>query len=131
MDFQTGIRTRLLANPAVSAAVATRVDWGMRPQGAPFPAIVLQTLDDPRPVHLKGYQNVRSTLVQMDVYAVTYASALTIARAAIDALKAHVTISGKVFAACFVERQRDFVDDTGTQRLHRQLVDFNVWHEGV
>jgi len=68
MDFQSGVRARLLANGLVSGAVGTRIDWGQRPQGAAYPAIVLQTISDPRPAHLKDYEETRSTLVQLDVY---------------------------------------------------------------
>ena len=130
MDFQSGVRSRLLTDAAVAAAVLTRIDWGQRPQGSPYPAIVLQTISDSRPVHLKDYQTTRSTLVQMDVYATTYAAALSIARAAIAVLKVPATVSGKVFGPSFVDSQRDTVEPSGTTNIHRQSVDFNIWHVG-
>lgn len=130
MDFQAGVRARLLANGLVSGAVGTRIDWGQRPQGAAFPAIVLQTISDPRPAHLKDYEATRSTLVQLDVYATTYAAALSIARNAIAVLKDPATISGKVFGPSFVDGQRDTVEPSGTTNIFRQSVDFNIWHVG-
>jgi hypothetical protein len=130
VDLQSGIRARLLADGTVAAAVAARIDWGERKQGASMPAIVLQTISDPRPVHLKDYQETRSTLIQMDVYALTYAQALTIARAAIAVLKVPATLSGKIFGACFVDGQRDTVEPLGTTNVHRQSVDLLVWHKG-
>lgn len=130
MDLQSGIRARLLANGTVSAAVGTRIDWGQRPQGAPYPSIVLQTISDPRPAHLKDYDGARSTLIQLDVYATTYAAALTIARAAIAVLKVPATISGKAFGPAFVDGQRDTVEPSGTTNIHRQSVDFNIRHVG-
>lgn len=130
MDFQTGVRARLLANALVSGAVGTRIDWGQRPQGAPYPSIVLQTVSDPRPVQLKEYAQTRSTLIQMDVYATTYAAALSIARNAIAVLKVPATISGKVFGPAFVDSQRDTVEPSGTTNIHRQSVDFSIWHTG-
>ena len=130
MDFQTGVRARLLANATVAAAVSTRIDWGQRPQGAPYPAIVLQTISDPRPAHLKDYEATRSTLIQIDVYALTYSSALSIARAAIAVLKVPTTISEKVFGPAFVDGQRDSVEPSGTTNIHRQSVDFSIWHVG-
>ena len=130
MDMQAALRSRLLANATVAAAVSTRIDWGQRPQGSPYPAIVLQTISDPRPVHLKDYEATRSTLVQLDVYATTYAAALSIARAAIAVLKVPATVSGKVFGPSFVDGQRDTVEPSGTTNIHRQSVDLSVWHVG-
>lgn len=130
MDFNQGVRARLLANGLVSGAVGTRIDWGQRPQGAPYPSIVLQTISDARPAHLKDYEATRSTLIQLDVYATTYAAALSIARAAIAVLKVPTTISGKVFGPAFVDSQRDSVEPSGTTNIHRQSVDFNIWHSG-
>lgn len=130
MDFQTGVRARLLANGLVTGAVGTRIDWGQRPQGAAYPSIVLQTISDPRPAHLKDYEATRSTLIQLDVYATTYAAALSIARNAIAVLKDPATISGKVFGPSFVDGQRDSVEPSGTTNIHRQSVDFSIWHVG-
>jgi Protein of unknown function (DUF3168) len=130
MDLQTGTRARLLADATVAGLVGNRVYWGERPQGSAYPAILLRTISDPRPAHLKDYENTRSTLVQMDVFATTYAAALSIAKAAIAALKVPATISGKVFGPTFVDGQRDTVEASGTTNIHRQSVDLNIWHVG-
>jgi hypothetical protein len=129
-DFQAGVRARLLANGLVTGSVGSRIDWGQRPQGAAYPAIVLQTISDARPAHLKDYQETRSTLIQLDVYATTYAAALSIARNAIAVLKAPTTISGKVFGPAFVDSQRDTVEPSGTTNIYRQSVDLQIWHVG-
>lgn len=130
MNFHTGVRARLLADATVAAGVATRIDWGQRPQGAAYPSIVLQTVSDPRTAHLKDYDETRVTLIQLDVYATTYAAALSIARNAIEVLKVPATISGKVFGPAFVVSQRDTVETSGTTNIHRQSVDFSIWHTG-
>jgi len=36
------LRAKLLGTASVAAIVGTRVDWGIRPQGKPLPAIVLE-----------------------------------------------------------------------------------------
>jgi hypothetical protein len=130
MDFQSGVRARLLADTTILAGVVNRVYWGERPQGTAYPAIVLQTISDPRPAHLKDYDGARSTLVQMDVMATTYKAALDIARAGIAALKEPETISGKIFGPAFVDSQRDTVEPSGTSNIHRQSVDLNIRHTG-
>jgi hypothetical protein len=129
-DLQAGLRTRLLANATVATAVGTRVTWVDRPQASALPAIVLQTISDPRPAHLKGHDGSRMTRVQMDVFAATYAAALSLARAAIAALKDPATVSGKVFGKTFVDGQRDLSEDVGGTLVHRQSVDLLVWHAG-
>lgn len=122
--MQAGVRTRLIG------LAGGRVYWGERPQGTAFPAIVLQVISDPRPTHLKGYQELRSTLVQLDVYATTYAAALAIARQAIAIMKVPATVSGKVFSACFVDNQRDTIEVVETSKVYRQSVDLSQWHIG-
>jgi hypothetical protein len=130
MDFQSGVRARLLADATVAASAPNRVFWGERPQGTVYPAIVLQTISDPRPANLKDYDGARSTLVQMDVMATTYKAAVELARAAIAALKEPETISGKAFGPTFVDSQRDTVEPSGTTNIHRQSVDLNIRHIG-
>lgn len=130
MDMQSGIRTRLLNDARVADLVGTRVDWGQRSQATAYPAIVLQTISDPRPANLKGYEKTRGTLVQMDVYAKEYETALIIARAAIAVLKDPRKIGGKKFGPTFVDGQRDSLETSGTTNIHRQSVDLNIWHVG-
>ena len=130
MDFEQGVRARLLANATVAAGVSTRIFWGERLQGTSFPAILLDVVSDPNPMHLKGYQETRSTLVQLDVYATTYAAALSIARAAIEVLKVPATINGKVFGHAEVLNRRPGKEISGTANIHRQSVDFSIWHVG-
>jgi hypothetical protein len=138
MDFQTAVRTRLQAIGAVlpsytpqGGAATKPIFWGERPQNSPLPAIVLTIINDPIPAHLKDYQEVRSTLLQMDVYAPKYNDAAAIKHAAIEILKVPAVISGKVFACSFVERQRDSIETSGTININRQSVDFSIWHVGV
>lgn len=129
-DLQSGLRSRLLADVAVAAAVGTRVSWVDRPQGSGLPAIVLQVVSDPRPAHLKGLAGARMTRVQMDVFAAAYGAALALARAAIAAVKDPATVSGKSFGPAFVDGQRDLAEDVSGTLVHRQSVDLMVWHEG-
>lgn len=131
MDFQTGVRARLLADATVAAIIGARVDWVERPQKSALPAISLQTISDPRPLHLKGMDGARSTRVQCDCWAATYAAALALARAVIAALSPPATISGKKFGHAQVDSQRDLGEALADGSfVHRQSVDFLVWHVG-
>ena len=130
MDLQSGLRARLLAAGPVAAAVGTRVSWVTRPQSTGVPAITLQTISDARPEHLKGLDSARETRVQLDCWAATYASALSLARACIAALSGPATISGKRFGNTRVDGQRDLGEDVNGTFLHRQSVDLLIWHVG-
>lgn len=131
MDFQGGIRARLLAAAPVAAIVGTRVDWMTRPQKSALPAITLQTVSDSRPEHLKGADGARATRVQVDCWTATYAAGLTLARAVIAALQEPVTISGKRFGNARVDGQRDLGENLADNSfIHRQSVDLVIWHVG-
>jgi hypothetical protein len=130
MDMQQGIRKRLKDSTIVSGLVGNRIDWGIRVQGSSLPAVVLQVVSDPRPAHLKDYMQVRSTNVQVDVYATTYAAAVEIARSVMQVLKTPATVSGKEFGATFVDNQRETTETLGTEIVHRQSLDLTVWHKG-
>ncbi|KKW93872.1 tail completion protein gp17 [Sphingobium chungbukense] len=138
MDFYGGVTTRLLTDPAVSCIVDQRVNWGLRPQGELLPAVTLQVVSDPRPVHLKGFDGARATRLQCDCWAETMMQALALARAVIAVLKNPATVSGKKFGNALVDGQRDLGETVGSGGdaqssgtfIHRQSVDFIVWHRG-
>ncbi len=129
-DFQASLRTRLANDTAVAAVVGTRIYWVERPQLASLPAVVLQTISDPRPQHLKGNDGARSTRVQVDCWAATYAAALTLSRKVIAALANPATIAGKRFGSTQVDGQRDLGETVSGTFTHRQSVDLIIWHVG-
>lgn len=131
MDFQAGLRARLLADTTVAAIVGTRVYWVQRPQKSPYPAVVLQVVSDGRPENLKGFDGARSTRVQADCYGTSYAASLDLARATISALVEPTILSGKQFGRASVDRQLDLGETVADGSfVHRQTVDFNIWHVG-
>jgi hypothetical protein len=124
------MRTRLLEDATVAGFVGTKVTWVDRPQTTNLPAIVLQTISDPRPAHLKGFDGARMTRVQLDVFASKHLTGLQIAQAAIAALKDPADIDGKQFGPTLVDSQRDLSEEVSGTLVHRQSVDLLVWHEG-
>lgn len=131
MDFRQGLRARLVANSGVAAIVVNRVYWMDRPQNSTLSAISLQVISDPRPSHLKGPDGARSTRVQCDCWSATYQGAVALAKAAITALEGPATISGKTFGSTLVDAQRDLGETSaGGAFIHRQSVDFIIWHVG-
>lgn len=131
MDMQGALRARLLAAAPVTALVAQRIYWVDRPQSAALPAIVLQTISDDRPQHLKGFNDLRETRVQMDVLGTTYAQVRAIAEAAIAATVPENTGNGIIFNRALVDGARDLGERTETQFIHRHSVDLLIWWQAA
>lgn len=70
----------LLNDTAVSALVGQRVNYLKHPQGQPYPAIVLNVIDDGAGYTLEGEDGLDQGRVQVDCYADDYASAKTLSR---------------------------------------------------
>lgn len=127
MDMQAALRARLLAAAPVTSLVAQRVYWVDRPQAAALPAVTLQTISDERPQHLKGFQALRSTRVQLDVWGDTYSQCRAIAEAAIAALVPEHRGNGIRFDRALVDGPRDLGEQTDTKFIHRTSIDLIVW----
>ena len=127
--FDEALRSRLLVDSALAALIGTRVTWTIRPQGAPYPAVVLSLISDGRPQRMKGFQALRDTRVQIDCYAETALSKLAVREAVIAAIAPAAVVAGTTFARCFIEAVRDRGDDSTTQFIHRDSIDATFWHD--
>lgn len=125
--MQAALRARLTGAAAVAAIVATRVYWVQRTQGAALPAIVLQTVSDARPQHLKGFLKPRATRVQVDSLAEDYATARRLNEAAIAALVPENISNGIVFNRAMVDGSRDLGERVGDNFIHRISTDLILW----
>lgn len=127
-DFATALHSRLTAAGPVATAVGTRVYWVNRPQGSALPAIRLQTISDPRPEHLQGYDAARVTRVQADCFATTYGAARQLAEKVVTALAEPATVGGVIFGHIKAEGPRDLGEDTTSGFVHRASMDLLVEH---
>lgn len=112
----------------VLAAVGSGVpvNWGIHPNGAGYPGVVLNTIDDLEPTHMRGPDGMSKARVQIDCYGLTYAGAKTTAntiRAALAGAK-----QGR-FQGIFFDGLRDSYDDDKTTPTHRVSMDFMVNYE--
>ena len=126
--MEAALRARLKDDPAVAALVASRIDWGVRPQGSILPAIVLTNVLDDRSQHMAGFNEFRQTRVQIDCYAATKAEAVALREVALSAVVPAATKSGVEF----LRAQGISVLDRGEQAesgfIHRELIDLQLWH---
>ncbi len=127
MDMQGALRARLLAAAPVTALVAQRISWVDRPQASALPSITLQVISDERPQHMKDFNDLRDARVQIDCWALSYASASAIKEAVIAALVPEQTGNGIIFNRALVDGARDLGERTETQFIHRHSIDLLIW----
>ena len=126
MDWQAALRARLLADTTTGALVGTRITWVSRPQTKTLPAITLQTIDDQRPQHLKGFDGMLPCTVQIDCWSAKHAEASTLAEAVLAALIPAVEADGWKWGRGMVDRKADFGEHTEQQFIHRVSMDLTL-----
>ena len=126
--MQTQLRTRLLNDATIAGLVSSRVDWGVRPQGKPLPAITLALVNDARDQHLGGVQTTQGPLVQVDCWASTYADMANLREAVITLLATPATQSGTRFLGAQNINSVDLPESTDVGMVHRAMIRANVWH---
>lgn len=124
MDMQGALRARITG---ASTTAGTRVYWVDRPQAAALPAVTLQTISDPRPQHLKGFNELRETHVQIDCWADTYSAAKTLMEAVLAAVVPENTANSIRFDRALVDGVSDGGERTETKFVHRQTADVFFW----
>jgi hypothetical protein len=108
--------------------VGNRIDWGLRPQGDPLPAITLWTISDRDDVTHDGPSGLVETRVQVDCWARTAGAAKLLGRKVRSLLSgARADTGGIRFDVRLVSgRQSQEADAHGP--IHRESFDFRVWH---
>lgn len=120
------IELRDLIVGAAGAPPADRVNWGWHPQGAAYPAVTLNVIDDIERTHMKGPDGLSAARVQVDCYDGTYGATKALANAVRAALSGYC---GGRFQGVFFDGARDFNDPGQTQRPYRVSLDFIVNYE--
>ena len=132
-DMQSALTERLEANATLAAALVeggvARIHWVKVPQNSPVPYVRMQTVSDPRPQHLKGYQANRETRVQVDVFSASYKQARSLAETVVATMAEPTTVAGVRFGRTRAEGPRDLGEDLpGGGYVHRLSLDLLVWH---
>lgn len=128
MSLETDLRSKLLADAGVAAIVGTRVDWMERPQTSGLPAVVIQTIAQPRPQHMGGLMTFRQTRVQFDCFALKAKQAVELAEAVIAAILP-ASVGTTEFLRGFINDVRDLGENTDSGFVHRRMVDAYIWHD--
>lgn len=126
--MQAALTARLLADTDLAALVGDRINWLTRPEEDGLPAITLQVISDPRPQHFDGFQELRETRVQVDVWAQDYLAALNVTETTIAALASETTTGGTHFRRSFIDSLSDTTERLGQISIYRTTFDIVVWH---
>jgi len=128
--LEEDFRAVLLAAGAVTAlAPAARINWGAHPQGAAYPAIVLNTISGAEGYTYSGPDGLSQGRVQVDCYGHSYADAKGLSRAVIAAIGGY---SGANFQGIFHASTRDSREGGSNEadRPYRVSLDFMThWRE--
>lgn len=124
MDFEGAVRARLTGAGAVTAIVAQRIYWVDRPQLAALPAVTLQIIVENREQDMVGFQSRQFVVVQVDIWAASYAQGKALKEAVIVALTPEVTSDGIKFGTATNIQARDLSERTETQFIYRPSLDF-------
>lgn len=132
MDLAKAVLARLLASPAVTDVVASRIHWLRRPQGGALPALVLSqvsrvsegdTLDDEGPLW--------SSRIQIDCFAdgaTGFSTSRALARAAKATLVEPGDVNGLDLFGADSDGPTDFTEDTASGPLFRASIDLTIRH---
>jgi hypothetical protein len=123
----------LLADPGVTAALSTRINWGRKPQDVTVkPYAVLQKISGLPDYTMRAPSGLISSRIQIDFYGDTYTSTRKAANAVTALLSGYSgTVSGKLFQGVFQDSDRDLpaADAGDTTTLFRTSIDFIIWHD--
>ncbi|MFE3839418.1 tail completion protein gp17 [Pseudogemmobacter sonorensis] len=126
--MEIALRALLASSPAVSAlAPQSRINWGVHPQGAPLPALVLNVVSGIGSHHYRGPDGLIRYRVQIDAYGASYSSAKGLSEAVRQLLDGH---KGGQILGVFLDTIRDHHEASAADRPFRVSQDFTIiWRE--
>lgn len=111
-----------------SGLASGRVYWGERPQGDPMPGLVLTSIDDARPQHLKDF-DLAPGRIQFDAYGANPAEAWALIEAALAAYVPGGSDNGHRFDRADVSLgPRDLNERIGNETIFRVSMDLTFHH---
>ena len=129
--MEEALRSYLLADTAITAAVADRAYWGQRPQGSALPCLVLTVVSAIPAYEYTGAAPITENRVQIDAYGATYASVKALSRLVRARLGGIRVLQSGVRLRAFKVSERD---DRGEAQsagvaVFRCSTDYQVWHD--
>ena len=119
------LRALLLAASGVTNIAGDRVNFGVNPQGAILPAVVLNVVSSLTDMHMNGSGGLEQGRVQVDCYGDTFAVAKLLSRAVIATLHFYRG-GGFFFINQLSTRDSRESGSNEAERAYRTSLDFNT-----
>lgn len=127
--MEEALRAKLLAAAAISAIVANRVDWGLRPQGDPLPGMELFKVTGLPDMIMSGPSGLVFSRVQVNCWGRDFADAKLLRRAVDKELLGFRGTVGDIrFAGIFPAGERDTTDSDEDGALFNCIRDLTIQH---
>lgn len=128
MDMPGALLARIVG---ANTSAGSRAYWVERPQAAALPAVTLQIVSDQRPQHLKGFNELRDTRVQIDCWGDKYGDVVALKEAVLAAVVPENTANGIRFNRAIIDSERDLGEQGTTKFIHRASIDLIVWWQAA
>lgn len=127
--MEIALRNLLLGSSALVALVGQRVVWNEIPQGSADPNVSLFNIVPGVSYTYSGPSDLEGALVQINVRALSFASAVAVR----DAIKARLSgfrgVQGSTrFGGIFLRDVRSGTEKPSTTLYHTMQMDFEIWH---
>jgi hypothetical protein len=123
------VRAEMLATTTITAIAGDRINWDKRPQGSPFPDIVLHLISDIPEMGMSGPTGWRDARVQADCWATRHLQARDLGLAVEAKMNGlRIDAYGKKYRA-FVIDAASRPDTTGNVITHRRQVDLRISYQ--
>lgn len=126
--MQTQLRSRMLDDATISGEVGTRVDWNVRPQGKPLPAVTMNLIADRRDQHMGGLQVTRGTFTQIDVWAEDAAALATVREGVVSLIATGAVEGGITFLPATDIEVSEGIERDDLKVIHRSTIRATIWH---
>lgn len=125
--MESQFRSLLTDDATVSALVAARVYWNAIPQAATDPCVVMYVISRNADAHHGGPSGLNNTLIQVDIRAVTFTSAVAVRDAIVTRLHAKRLIQDGIEFVTNLLNERHTSEKPGAVLYHRISLDFSAW----
>lgn len=126
--MEEALRALLAGNAPLTALVAQRIYWGAIPQDATDPCVVMYRITGAPGYHMQGSDGLESSIVQVNVRAMSTTSMWAVSRAIKAKLSGFKGVqSGIDFRGIFLRAERQAFEKPATTGYHTAQLDFDIW----
>jgi hypothetical protein len=125
--MESDLRALLTGYAPLTALVSTRIAWNAIGQGWADPNVVLYKITSAPGYHMQGSDGLESSIVQINVRALTFASMIAVKSAIVARLSGYRGSMGDTeFQGIFKTGERQAFEKVDTTSYHTAQLDFEV-----